>query len=163
LIRGGWLLMAPDVTFQPVLPPVPVDDGLGDLVSVGVDLASVAEVRQSLHDFGERFLHRVFTPAELADCSVSRDPVPRLAARFAAKEATIKALKVDGPQPPWTSMAVRRHPSGWCDMHLTGHAARLAEQRGIGTLAVSLSHDGDVAAAIVVATAPRQGPGGRGG
>lgn len=142
------------MTIPLVLPPAPVDPGSGALVSVGIDLTSVDDVRQSLHDFGERFLQRVFTSAELADCSISRDPAPRLAARFAAKEATIKALKVDGPQPPWTSMAVRRHPSGWCDMQLTGPAARLAEERGIGALAVSLSHDGDIAAAIVVATAP---------
>ena len=88
----------------------------------------------------------------IADCSVSQDLAPHLAARFAAKEATIKALRVDGAQPPWTSMEVRRHQSGWCEMHLSGKAARLAKTRGINQLAVSLSHEGDLAIAVVVAT-----------
>lgn len=121
-------------------------------VGVGIDLTSVSQVRDSLRDFGDRYLHRVFTTTEIADCAVSRDPVPHLAARFAAKEATIKALRVDGAQPPWTSIEVRSHSSGWCDMHLTGRAARLAEHRGIDRLDVSLSHEGDLAVAVVVAT-----------
>ena len=54
-----------------------------------------------------------------------------LAARFAAKEAAIKALRPAGPQPDWRSIEVRRDPEGWCDMHLTGEAARLAEIAGV--------------------------------
>ena len=113
---------------------------------MGIDLTSVAQVRQSLRDFGDRYLHRVFTPTEIADCCASQDPAPHLAARFAAKEATIKALTVEDAQPPWTSIEVRRHPSGWCGIHLTGEAARLAQARGIDRFAVSLSHEGDLAA-----------------
>lgn len=135
------------------LPPVPIDSALGKLVSVGIDLTSVSQVRLSLREFGDRYLQRVFTPTEIADCCASHDPAPHLAARFAAKEATIKALMVEDAYPHWTSIEVRRHPSGWCDIHLSGKAAQLAEAKGIDRFAVSLSHEGDLAAAIVVATA----------
>jgi holo-[acyl-carrier protein] synthase len=131
---------------------VPMDPTPGNLVAVGIDLASVSQVRHSLRDFGDQYLQRVFTGREIADCSASHDPAPHLAARFAAKEATIKALMVEDGQPPWTSIEVRRHPSGWCEIHLTGEAARLADERGIDTFAVSLSHEEDLAAAVVVAT-----------
>jgi holo-[acyl-carrier protein] synthase len=119
---------------------------------VGIDLVSVVQVRDSLREFGDRYVERVFTPDEIADCSASDDPAPRYAARFAAKEATIKALKVEGAQPPWTSIEVRRHPSGWCELHLTGEAARLARDLGLGHFALSMSHEGDYATAVVIAT-----------
>ena len=53
---------------------------------------------------------------------------------------------------------MRRHPSGWCEIHLTGEAARLAEDRGIGRLALSLSHEEDLAAAVVMATTGPERP-----
>jgi holo-[acyl-carrier protein] synthase len=126
-----------------------------NVAAVGIDLTLVSDVRDSLAHFGDRYLRRVFTAREYADSCSSADPAPHLAARFAAKEATLKALKVEGAQPEWTSMEVRRHPLGWCDeMHLTGSAARLAAHRGVDRLCVSLSHEGDAAVAVVVATRP---------
>jgi holo-[acyl-carrier protein] synthase len=74
-----------------------------------------------------------------------------LAARFAAKEATLKVLRPVGHQPDWRSVEVRRHAGGWCTMALSGHAAVLADEAGIAELAVSLTHEGDVAAAVVIA------------
>jgi holo-[acyl-carrier protein] synthase len=74
-----------------------------------------------------------------------------LAARFAAKEATIKVLRPEDSTPAWKSIEVRRHPSGWCELHLTGEAARLAAAADVTDLAVSLTHDGDLAAAVVLA------------
>jgi holo-[acyl-carrier protein] synthase len=138
---------------SPCFPPqLPIDSTPGNFVSAGIDLTSVSQVRQSLRDFGDRYLHRVFTPTEIADCCSSHDPAPHLAARFAAKEATIKALMVEDAHPHWTSIEVRRHPSGWCGIRLSDRAAQLAQAKGIGKFAVSLSHEGDLAAAIVVAT-----------
>jgi phosphopantetheinyl transferase (holo-ACP synthase) len=60
-------------------------------------------------------------------------------------------LRPVGHQPDWRSVEVRRHPSGWCTLELSGHAAALADQANIAELAVSLTHEGDVAAAVVVA------------
>ena len=63
----------------------------------------------------------------------------------------MKVLRPVGHQPDWRAVEVRRHPEGWCTMALSGHAAVLAEEAGIEELAVSLTHEGAVAAAVVVA------------
>lgn len=124
----------------------------GTALRVGADVVSVQQVQQSVDRFGSRYLERVYTAHELAT-SVGRPPVraASLAARFAAKEATIKVLRPAGHQPDWRSVEVRRNADGWCTMALSGHAAILADQAGIADLAVSLTHDGDIAAAVVVA------------
>jgi holo-[acyl-carrier protein] synthase len=137
------------------LPPAPLacSAGCSNVVAVGIDLTHVSEVRESVRVFGDRYLSRVFTARELEDCNSSLDPLPRLAARFAAKEATIKALRVEGPRPEWTSMEVWRSPVGWCEeVYLSGLALRLARNRGIARILVSLSHEDDEAVAVVVAT-----------
>jgi holo-[acyl-carrier protein] synthase len=74
-----------------------------------------------------------------------------LAARFAAKEAALKVLRPTGHRPQWRSIEVRRHDGGWCTMSLSGYAAELATQAGLGELAVSLTHEEGIAAAVVVA------------
>jgi holo-[acyl-carrier protein] synthase len=124
----------------------------GTAIRVGADVVAVHQVEESVTRFGSRYLERIYTEHELSSC-VGGSPVraASLAARFAAKEATIKVLRPVGHQPDWRSLEVRRHAEGWCTMSLSGHAATLADQAGIAELAVSLSHDGDVAAAVVVA------------
>jgi len=119
---------------------------------VGTDVVAVHQVADSVARFGTRYLQRVYTEHEISSCTGS-PPVRAagLAARFAAKEATIKVLRPVGHQPDWRSVEVRRDPRGWCTMALSGHAAALADQAGIADLAVSLTHEGDVAAAVVVA------------
>jgi holo-[acyl-carrier protein] synthase len=124
----------------------------GNVVAVGIDLTEISAVRASIEHFGVQYLDRLFTSAERADCTESLDPAPHFAARFAAKEATIKALMIGGPIPRWTCIEVRREASGRYRMHLTGSAARIATEKGIETLLVSLSHEADMAVAIVVAT-----------
>jgi holo-[acyl-carrier protein] synthase len=123
----------------------------GNVVAVGIDLAEVSEVRRSIDHFGAQYLDRIFTSGEQAQCAASFDPTPHFAARFAAKEATIKALAADDPIPPWTSMEVQRQPAGGCTLRLTGRAARIALEKGIDGVLVSLSHEGDMAIAVVVA------------
>jgi holo-[acyl-carrier protein] synthase len=126
--------------------------GTGTALRVGADVVSVHQVEESVARFGSRYLERIYTQHEL-ESSVGRSPVraASLAARFAAKEATLKVLRPVGHQPDWRSVEVRRHAGGWCTMALSGHAAVLADQAGIAELAVSLTHEGDVAAAVVVA------------
>ena len=119
---------------------------------VGADVVSVHQVEESVARFGSRYLERIYTQHEL-ESSVGGSLVraASLAARFAAKEATLKVLRPEGHQPDWRSVEVRRHAGGWCTMALSGHAAVLADQARIAELAVSLTHEGDVAAAVVVA------------
>jgi holo-[acyl-carrier protein] synthase len=114
---------------------------------------AVDAVAESIARFGTRYLRRVYTDHELeSSAGVPSVRAARLAARFAAKEAAVKVLRPRGHRPDWRAIEVRRHPGGWCDLALTGEAAALAAEQGIQTLAVSLSHEAGVAAAVVVAT-----------
>jgi len=125
-------------------------------LQVGVDLCSVADVAESIRLFGDRYRRRVYTDGELGYCSaVPALEAQRLAARFAAKEATLKVLQPAGWWPDWRTIDVRRHADGWCELHLTGAAAGLAVERGIAALSVSLTHEGGLAAAVVVAQLDR--------
>ena len=117
-------------------------------IRVGTDLTRVADVAASIERFGDRYLRRLFTEHELA---TSGGAPERLAAKRAAKEATIKVLRPTGAQPDWRSIEVRRGASGACDLRLTGTAAVMAAEAGIAELAVSLTHEHDLAAAFVVA------------
>lgn len=120
-------------------------------IGVGIDLTSPDEVRDSIRRFGDRYLKRVYTAGELRDSG--GDP-SRLAARFAAKEATNKALRAPD-RLPWQSIEVQRGLTGAPELALTGAAEVLAAQRGCQRLAVSLTHERGHAAAVVVAEGER--------
>lgn len=117
-------------------------------VRVGIDLVSVDAVEASIRAHADRYLERVYTPRELADCG---DDTQRLAARFAAKEATIKVLRPGDEAVPWRDIEVLRQAGGWTELSLAGHAAHLAEQAGVAGFAVSLTHEDGYASAVVVA------------
>jgi holo-[acyl-carrier protein] synthase len=116
---------------------------------VGIDLVAVESIAAAVRLHGDRYLERLFTPRELADCGGAAE---RLAARYAAKEATIKALR-PGPRDsvPWNDIEVVRSPEGWVDLQLHGRTARFAAVTGIGGFAVSLTHEGEYASAVVIA------------
>jgi holo-[acyl-carrier protein] synthase len=131
----------------------------GTSVRVGADLVKVGQVSDSIASFGDRYLRRIYTEQEIASCAGAPAVTSAgLAARFAAKEATLKVLRPDGHRPEWRSMEVLRHPGGWCSMSLSGHAADLAARAGIGELAVSLTHEDGIAAAVVVALCRDENP-----
>jgi holo-[acyl-carrier protein] synthase len=122
---------------------------------VGIDLVSVNTVRESMRDHGDRYLERIYTAAELRDCRDAEGIMPeRLAARFAAKEATIKVLRPADEAIPWQSIEVVRHPSGWVELELSGRAATSAANQGLGDFALSVSHEGGFATAVVIAHRP---------
>jgi holo-[acyl-carrier protein] synthase len=125
------------------------------VVAVGVDLVAVDEVRRAISRFGDRYVRRVFTDHEVA-CSTGLGQVRarHLAARFAAKEATMKALGPTDWLPPWRSIEVWREDGGRCSLRLSGHAAELARRAQLNDFAVSMSHEGNLAAAVVVAVGP---------
>jgi holo-[acyl-carrier protein] synthase len=121
-------------------------------LAVGVDLVSVDEVQQALEHFGDRYLSRVFTGHEVACASGEGEVRARhLAARFAAKEATMKALGPSDRLPTWHSIEVRQDENGRCTLRLRGHAAELARRARLSEFAVSLCHEGKLAAAVVLA------------
>ncbi len=116
-------------------------------------------MQESIEEFGDRYLQRIYTADELATCS---GPLPqmsaRLAARFAAKEAAIKVLRPSEGAPDWRSIEVRTHDSGWCELHLSGAASELAQASQLSNFAVSVSHEHDIATAVVIATEERINP-----
>lgn len=121
---------------------------------VGIDLTSVTAVQEAVTKHGDRYLERVYTPAELVDCG---GDAARLAGRFAAKEAAIKVLR---PSPstalPWNQIEVVRAGDGHVELHLSGLAATHAQAEGLTDFAVSLTHEGDAACAVVMARAEDQ-------
>jgi holo-[acyl-carrier protein] synthase len=121
---------------------VPLGIGL-DLVDVP-RFASVLARRPSVRD-------RLFTEAERTYAGTLADPVPSLAARFAAKEAVMKALGVGLGAFAFGDVEVRREPTGEPRLALSGRAAELASHRAVSSWLLSLSHTSTAAAAVAVA------------
>lgn len=121
---------------------------------VGFDLVSVAAVDDELRaPTRDRYLARVYTEREVADCTTAGVvSAERLAARFAAKEATIKVLQVRNVGFSLRDIEVRRTPSGGVDLELAGAVAELARSAGMVELSLSLTHEAGMAGAVVVAT-----------
>ena len=113
---------------------------------VGVDLVMIPRMRRVVERWQDRFLRRVFTDAELAYCRKRRDPVPHLAARFAAKEAALKALGIGlrlGVS--WRELEVRREPGEPPVLVLSGRSHQIGQALGGHRFLLSLTHDGDYA------------------
>lgn len=117
---------------------------------VGFDLVQVSQVAASMEGFGAAYERRLFTPLELeyAGCGET-ERAERLAARFAAKEAVIKALRLSNEGVDWRHIEVIKLADGDCDVLLHGRAAEIARRMGVERVLLSLSHDGDYAGAFV--------------
>ena len=116
-------------------------------ISVGCDLVDVADVAESVAQFGDRYLRRIYTEREIAACAGPAF-AERLAARFAAKDAVIKALTIVDAPTPLTEIEIVG-VGGVPRIELTGSVGRLAEQRGWNGASVSLSHTATQAMAMV--------------
>ena len=127
-------------------------------IRIGCDVHPISEIAESIELFGERYLARVFTPAERAQTAGPME-LERLAGRFAAKEAVLKVLQVPSTAAvPWQSIEVRTARNGVPYVVLTGTARALAERQGISRVDISLSHDGGIAMAVAAAI-PAERPG----
>jgi len=114
----------------------------------GVDLLEIERLRKALERHAERFLARIYTPAERELCAGN---VASLAARFAAKEAVAKALGTGLGDVAWTEIEVLRAETGAPVLRLHGRASALAEGLGLKHWSISLSHTREYAIALVVA------------
>ena len=117
------------------------------IVGVGLDLCSVARVRRALLRAGQRFSARICTPVEWGECT--GDLATFLAGRFAAKEAFVKALG-SGAGFGWHDVTVRRAPNGKPRLALQGQALAAVEALGVTHFHVTLTHDANLAVAVVV-------------
>jgi holo-[acyl-carrier protein] synthase len=115
---------------------------------VGIDLVAAGTVADALVAHGDKYLRRVYTEGEIADCG--GDPL-RLAARFAVKEAAMKVLRVGDAAVPFAAIETVRAADGAPELVLHGQAAALATAAGLSTFAISLTHEGAYAAAVVIA------------
>jgi holo-[acyl-carrier protein] synthase len=131
----------------PVLPPTS-----GAVVGIGVDLCEVERLRTAMART-PRLRDRVFSAREQAYCEQRRDPAERYAARFAAKEAVLKALGVGIGACALREIEVVKRPSGAPDLELHSAAAALARERGVTHWHISLTHTATLAQATVVALA----------
>ncbi len=121
------------------------------VLGVGVDIVECSRISHSLERFGERFLHRVFTAGEIEYCQAMKYPARHFAARFAAKESVSKAFGTGiGKAMGWRDIDIRREGSGQPFVVLGGGAQKLAAERGVSAVWVSLSHTDHHAVATVV-------------
>jgi holo-[acyl-carrier protein] synthase len=120
------------------------------VLGVGIDTVDVDRFRTVLAR-RPTVATRLFTTGELDYAGATADPAPRLAARFAAKEAAMKALGVGLGAFAFRDVEVARAPSGQPSLVLSGSAAELASQQGVESFLLSLSHTALVAQAVVLA------------
>jgi len=120
------------------------------IVGLGTDIIRVERMRAAIERRGERILNRLFTPAERAYCESRPHPMEHFAARFAAKEAAMKALGTGWRTGVgWSQIEVVREPSGRPLLRLTGRAAERAAELAAVAFSVSLTHDEAYAMAVV--------------
>ena len=125
------------------------------VLGVGLDVCPVARMTDALARHGDRFASRIFTAAERAYASDRGNRDETYAARFAAKEATSKAL--GAPRGiGWHDVEVVPAVAGerGPQVILRGRAREVAEQRGVANVLISITHAGGVAAAVAIAVGP---------
>jgi holo-[acyl-carrier protein] synthase len=123
-----------------------------DRLRMGMDVVDIRRINESIDKFGTRFLQRLFSDTEISYALDGEgQAAQRLAARFAAKEAAIKAFNLSETGVSWRDIEVQKQPDGACSLALHGRAAVKVAELGVSEIALSLSHDGDYAAAVVTA------------
>lgn len=121
------------------------------IYGIGIDFVQVQRIEESLRRWGERFQRKVFTPGEIRYCLTKRNSAPNFAARFAAKEAFVKALGIGIRRGVhWKDVEVERGSLGRPVLKLSGRAAELCRKENIERFFLSLTHDGDYSGAVVV-------------
>ena len=121
------------------------------IVGIGIDLVDCARIESSIARFGDRFLHRVFTQGEIAYSQSMKFPARHFAARFAAKEALSKAFGTGiGKSMAWRDLDVRKKESGEPYVVLSGGAERMARERKVEKVWISLSHTETIGMATII-------------
>lgn len=121
------------------------------IIGTGIDLAEVPRIRQSIERFGERFTHRIYTPRERAYVERKANKFERYAARFAAKEAGMKAIGTGWRGGiTWQDFEVTNLPSGKPTLAFHGRAAEVAARLGVKNVSLSLTHTAENGMAFVI-------------
>ena len=121
------------------------------IVGTGVDLAEVSRIRDAITRYGRRFIDRIYTPAEIAYVERKANRFERYAGRFAAKEAGMKAIGTGWRRGVrWQDFEVANLPSGRPTLRLHGEAARIADDLGVKTISLSITHTSELGMAHVI-------------
>ncbi|HTQ96113.1 MAG TPA: holo-ACP synthase [Candidatus Acidoferrum sp.] len=121
------------------------------IVGMGIDIAEVKRIAAVIESQKERFLQRVYTPAEVAYCEQFRNRYERFAGRFAAKEAAMKALGTGWRRGVrWVDLEVVRELSGRPTLSIKGEARKIADALGVKNIAISITHTSEQAIAQVI-------------
>jgi holo-[acyl-carrier protein] synthase len=121
------------------------------IVGTGIDIAEVPRIRQAIERHGQRFLNRLFTEGEIQYCESKANRIERYAARFAAKEAGMKAIGTGWNHGVrWRDIEVARKPGGRPTLLFHGKAAEFAKKLGTTNVALSLTHTAEQAMAQVI-------------
>ncbi len=121
------------------------------VLGLGSDLIEVDRIERAVARWGDAFTTRIYTPGETGHARPEAVRGPRLAARFAAKEAVMKALGVGRRGVAWREIEIADDACGRPLVRLHGAARRIAEQQGVTSVLVTLSHTRDLALASAVA------------
>jgi holo-[acyl-carrier protein] synthase len=119
------------------------------VIKTGIDIIEIPRIQTAVQQHGDRFLKRIYTPAEMLE---SGGRVEALSVRFAAKEAVVKALGTGIGPVSWREVETLHKATGEPYLVLHGKAEEAARKLGLTTWAVSLSHSRENAIAVVVAT-----------
>jgi holo-[acyl-carrier protein] synthase len=121
------------------------------IVGLGIDLAEVDRIRKAIERHGRRFTDRIYTATEIAYVERKANRYERYAARFAAKEAGMKAIGTGWKRGVrWQDFEVTNLPSGRPTLRFHGVAAQIADSLGVRTIALSLTHTAEQGLAIVI-------------
>lgn len=120
------------------------------IIGLGIDLTELDRIKRSLEKFGERFMEKILTPKEL-ELLPAKNPVPYVAARFAAKEAAVKALGTGFAEGiTFQTIEITRMESGAPQLNFLGEALKRSKTMDVHGIHISITHGRDTAAAVVV-------------
>src|SRR5713226_867560 len=121
------------------------------IVGLGTGIAEIDRIEKAIGRHGDNFLRRIFTPQEMAYCDRHRNRAERYAARFAAKEAAMKALGTGWRKGVrWLDIEVVRLPSGKPSLEIRGRAQEFAGRLEVKNIVLTITHSGDTALAQVI-------------
>ena len=134
-----------------MIPPTNIDPQSAKILGIGTDLAEVDRIEQSIVRYGDRFVKRIYTPGEIAYVEKKANRYERYAARFAAKEAGMKAIGTGWRRGvTWQDFEVSNLPSGRPTLRLHGRAAEVAADLGVKRISLSLTHTAANGMAFVI-------------
>lgn len=120
-------------------------------ISVGNDLVENSKILHVYEEFGEKFLKKVYHPEEIEYCLSKKNPIPFLAARFAAKEAFIKALTLPNRvQLNWQEIFIAGNYFGKKELEIIGRAREIFQSKGFENISTSITHTENFACAVVI-------------